>query len=80
VTDTGPGIAAGDLPHVFTRFWRAPDRAADGLTADEHVGLRAGSGLGLAVAQSLVQAHGGQISVDSDGEHGTTVTVDLPAV
>jgi two-component system sensor histidine kinase BaeS len=74
VTDTGPGIAAGDLPHVFSRFWRAPDRAADVQT-----GSAAGSGLGLAVVQSLVQAHGGQIRVDSDGEHGTTVTVELPA-
>jgi len=74
VADTGPGIAAQDLPHVFDRFWRAPERASG---ADP--GPPAGSGLGLAVVQSLVQAHGGQVTVNSDGQHGTSVTVDLPA-
>ena len=74
VADTGPGIAAQDLPHVFDRFWRAPERAS---VAEP--GPPAGSGLGLAVVQSLVQAHGGQVTVNSDGQHGTSVTVDLPA-
>lgn len=62
--DTGPGIAAADLPHVFTRFWRGS--------------AGAGSGLGLAVVQALVNAHTGRVAVDSDGVSGTTVTVDLP--
>jgi two-component system sensor histidine kinase BaeS len=68
VADTGPGIDEGDQPHVFTRFWRAKDR----------VGV-AGSGLGLAVVRSLVEAHRGRVSVTSDGRSGTMVTVELPA-
>jgi two-component system sensor histidine kinase BaeS len=74
VADTGPGIAARDLPHVFDRFWRAPERAPGA-----EPGPPVGSGLGLAVVRSLVRAHGGQVRVESDGEHGTTVTVELPA-
>jgi two-component system, OmpR family, sensor histidine kinase BaeS len=65
VTDTGPGIPAEDLPHVFTRFWRS--------------GTSSGSGLGMPIVKSLVEAHGGTIAVTSDGRHGTQVTVDLPA-
>jgi len=64
VRDTGPGIAAADLPHVFTRFWRS--------------GEGRGSGLGMAIVRSLVEAHGGTVRVESDGRSGTTVTVDLP--
>ncbi len=67
VADTGPGIPRTDLPHVFTRFWRA--RASQ---------TPAGSGLGLAVVQSLVHAHAGRVTVDSDGVHGTIVVVELP--
>jgi two-component system sensor histidine kinase BaeS len=68
VSDTGPGILAADLPHVFDRLYRgrSGDRAA------------AGSGIGLAVVHELVSAHGGSVSVDSDGRSGTTVTVTLP--
>ncbi|MDQ1295584.1 MAG: histidine kinase [Actinomycetota bacterium] len=68
ISDTGPGIAPEDLPHVFERFWRG------------HPGTGAhGSGLGLAIVHSLVEAHGGAVRVESDGRSGTTVTVDLPA-
>jgi two-component system OmpR family sensor kinase len=56
VGDTGQGIAADDLPHVFERFWRA-DRAR---ARDQ-----GGSGLGLAIAKQLIEAHGGQIGVAS---------------
>lgn len=64
VSDTGPGIPPHDLPNVFTRFWRG--------------GGGGGSGLGMAIVRSLVEAHGGSVTVDSDGRTGTTVTVLLP--
>ncbi|MCL7455034.1 MAG: sensor histidine kinase, partial [Anaerolineae bacterium] len=68
VADTGEGIAPADLPHVFERFWRAdPARASTGS-----------AGLGLSVAQSLVEAHGGRIWVDSTPGQGTTFTFTLP--
>jgi signal transduction histidine kinase len=49
VKDDGPGINPDDLPHIFERFYRGPDSAAEG------------SGLGLAIVQSMVQAHGGRV-------------------
>ncbi len=61
VTDTGPGIPAQDLPHVFDRFWRT-----DKSRSREH----GGTGLGLAIARQLVEAQGGQIGVESDGLPG----------
>jgi two-component system OmpR family sensor kinase/two-component system sensor histidine kinase BaeS len=61
VTDTGAGIPPSDLPHIFDRFWRA-DPSRD----REH----GGSGLGLAIAKQLVEAHGGQIGVESEGTPG----------
>jgi signal transduction histidine kinase len=70
VADTGEGIPAEDLPYVFERFWRA-DRARSHASG-------AGSGLGLAIARRLVQAHGGQISVESQVGVGTTFFVELP--
>jgi two-component system sensor histidine kinase BaeS len=71
VADTGRGIAAADLPHVFDRFWRA-DAARARTTG--------GSGLGLAIAQEIVAAHDGSISVVSEEGVGSAFTVDLPAV
>jgi signal transduction histidine kinase len=73
VRDTGIGIAATDLPHVFDRFWRA-DRARS--RASE----RGGFGLGLSISQWIVQAHGGTIAVQSRLGRGTVFTVVLPAV
>lgn len=73
VADTGPGIPADQLPHVFERFWRGdPGRP-------RHAGS-AGSGLGTAIAQSLVESHGGRITVASSPDAGTAFTVDLPAL
>jgi heavy metal sensor kinase len=70
ITDTGPGIAAEHLPHIFERFYRV-----DAARSRE----QGGSGLGLAIAQSLIVAHGGAIEVKSDVGQGTIVTVTLPA-
>lgn len=70
VSDTGSGISAEDLPHVFDRFWRA-DRSRTRDTG--------GSGLGLAIVHALVSAHGGTIEVESELGRGTTFTITLPA-
>lgn len=68
VADTGIGIPAEDLPHIFERFYRAdPSRGRSG-----------GSGLGLAIAQWIAQAHGGRIEVESTVGKGSTFTVWLP--
>ena len=69
VTNTGPGISAEDLPHVFERFHRG-DKAR---SATGH------SGLGLAIAKAIVQAHNGSIAVQSDAGRQTTFSIRLPA-
>ncbi|NIJ14410.1 two-component system sensor histidine kinase BaeS [Saccharomonospora amisosensis] len=68
VTDTGTGIEAESLPHVFDRFWRADKSRNRG---------GGGSGLGLAITHHLVQAHGGSIEVRSTVGEGTTFTIHL---
>ncbi len=79
IADTGEGIAPEDLPHVFERFWRAdPARARSGAGAEER--LAGGTGLGLAVAQSLVEAQGGRIWVESTSDEGTIFRFTLPLV
>ncbi|HET9079925.1 MAG TPA: SpoIIE family protein phosphatase [Trebonia sp.] len=70
VADTGSGIAAEDLPHLFDRFYRAA--SSTGRSTE-------GSGIGLALVKSLVDMHGGTITVDSTPGAGTAVTVRLPA-
>ncbi len=65
VEDTGRGIAAADLPHVFDRFWKSGDSG--------------GSGLGLAIAKYLVEAHGGTITAESESGRGTVMRARLPA-
>ena len=67
VADTGPGIAAEDVPHVFERRWRGPNSRTV-----------SGSGIGLAVVRELVEAHHGTVSVDSTLGHGATFTMTLP--
>lgn len=66
IHDTGPGIRAEDVPHVFDRFWQARKTA------------REGAGLGLAIAKGIVEAHGGRIGVDSIEGHGSTFHFTLP--
>ncbi|WIY06196.1 HAMP domain-containing sensor histidine kinase [Amycolatopsis mongoliensis] len=70
VADTGAGIAAEDLPHVFDRFWRA-DKARTRGTG--------GSGLGLAIVRKLAEAHGGRATAESVPGRGSTFTLRLPA-
>ena len=68
VTDTGSGIPAEDLPHIFDRFYRADKARSRGGGA---------SGLGLAIVRSIVEAHGGDIFVQSQQHQGTSFTIEL---
>ena len=66
VADTGPGIPAEELPHVFERFWQSPSESAGG------------TGLGLAIAKALVERHGGSLEVRSRPGEGSTFSFVLP--
>jgi signal transduction histidine kinase len=68
--DTGPGIPAEDLPHIFERFYRAEKSRTRGRTS--------GFGLGLSIANWIVERHGGRIEVDSQEGKGTTFAIWLP--
>jgi signal transduction histidine kinase len=69
VSDTGAGIPADQLPHVFDRFYQA---------SSGRKGRRHGAGLGLTIARGIVEAHGGTISIESAPGRGTTVRFTLP--
>jgi signal transduction histidine kinase len=71
VTDSGPGIAKEDLPHVFDRFYRT-DRARDRAAG--------GTGLGLAIVKGIITAHRGSIRVESEPGISTTFTFSLPVL
>ncbi|MFO0930147.1 MAG: heavy metal sensor histidine kinase [Gemmataceae bacterium] len=68
VADTGHGIPAEHLPHVFERFYRADEARSS-----------PGFGLGLAIVRSIVELHGGTVAVRSDPGRGTVVTMTFPA-
>ncbi len=70
VRDTGPGIPAADLPFIFERFYRAEKSRTRGKTS--------GFGLGLSIAQWIVENHGGSVEVESKEGVGTTFAVWLP--
>jgi PAS domain S-box-containing protein len=67
VKDTGPGIAAEDVPHVFDRFWHTRATA-----------LR-GGGLGLPIVRGIVEAHGGAVELTSTSSEGTVISFTIPA-
>jgi signal transduction histidine kinase len=69
VRDTGMGIAAKNLPHVFDRFWQA-----DGSSKRKYQGV----GIGLALVKELTEIQGGRVSVESEEGKGTTFTARLP--
>ena len=69
VSDSGEGISVKHLPHVFERFYQAESDRRDG---------NSGSGLGLSIAKSIVEAHGGKISIQSEMKVGTTVICSFP--
>jgi signal transduction histidine kinase len=66
VKDTGAGISAEELPHLFDRFWQA------------HKTRRAGAGLGLQIVKGIVEAHGGRLWEESKPGVGTTFYFTLP--
>jgi len=70
VEDTGIGMAAQDIPKVLKPF-----RQIDNVYSR----LYSGSGLGLPICKSLIEHHGGSLSLRSEPELGTTVTIELPA-
>jgi signal transduction histidine kinase len=69
VRDTGAGISAEQLPHIFEKFYQADNQGS---------ARAAGSGLGLAIAKQIVDAHGGTISCESKPGIGTCFTITLP--
>jgi two-component system OmpR family sensor kinase len=69
VEDTGEGIAPEDLPHVCERFFRADD---------SRTRASGGTGLGLAICKSIVEAHGGRLTLESEVGKGTRARVILP--
>lgn len=71
VSDTGVGIAADDVERVFTRFFRCEQAVTNYVP---------GTGLGLHIVSSIVVAHGGTVTLDSEPDRGSTFTVTLPAL
>ena len=72
IKDSGAGIAAADLPHVYDRFYRADS------SRSRDAGYTSGAGLGLAIVKVLVDAHGGRVGVESREGQGATFWFELP--
>jgi signal transduction histidine kinase/DNA-binding response OmpR family regulator len=71
IQDTGYGIPAADLPHLFKRFYRVRNNGHDEIE---------GNGLGLAIVKSIAMGHGGDVTVESEPGKGTCFTFSLPLV
>lgn len=69
VRDTGFGIPPADLPHIFDRFYRVRNNGHDDIE---------GNGLGLAIVKSIIEGHGGDVSVESEPGNGSCFTLSLP--
>ena len=69
VRDHGPGVAEGDLPYVFDRFYRGASSRG-----------RQGSGLGLAIVRQVAEQHGGSVTVANAADGGAVFTMRLPSV
>ena len=69
IVDTGDGIGAADLPHIFDKFYRA---------SDPNVAAEQGTGLGLSITAEIVRLHGGDITVQSELGKGSHFTIRLP--
>ncbi|HEY9660550.1 MAG TPA: ATP-binding protein, partial [Allocoleopsis sp.] len=79
VHNTGIGIPADSIPHLFDRFYRVDPARSNSDPQNRHKAeLTSGSGLGLAIAKVIVENHQGQIQVESPPSQGTTFTVILP--
>jgi len=76
ITDTGRGVPHEALPHLFDRFYQVD--ASRSRAGGETAAVRRGAGLGLAIAQEIIQAHSGRISVRSEVGRGTTFMIHLP--
>ena len=72
VSDTGPGIPAADVPHLFDRFFQCRSNVAPATG-------EGGKGLGLAIVKRIAELHGGEVAVSSEAGAGTRVTLALPA-
>jgi signal transduction histidine kinase len=71
VSDNGPGVPAEDLPNIFQRFWRGEKSRSR---------ISGGAGLGLAIAQQLVEAQGGQIRAKNRAQGGLQISIQFPAL
>ncbi len=71
VTDSGIGISQEDADRIFERFYRAKDPRVEKIT---------GTGLGLTLAREVVRLHGGEVTVESQLDKGSTFTIRLPAM
>lgn len=71
ISDTGPGIASDDIPHIFSRYYRGTRSAS---------GEKQGTGLGLAISKRIIELHDSDIRVESEPNKGTTFSFELAAV